>query len=442
VNAGLLPDKTLTELSKIGDEPARAAVDQILKGLGYSDPERLPADVRSKEFPTLVAQISTAGDGEVGKFVSGGSEVDGKIDADLVQRAQSFFEDNGISIITALFHAALPEAYLGRRGVQVLGMTGELVTNWMRRIQLTGQLLITVLTPDPDVDDDKTTLHAGEVAAKAVRRVRLRHAAVRWLLNAPFDPSLPPLTPGGSISAPTAWQMRMQLIGEAPDSQPLNQEDLLGTLGTFTTVTFDALAKLAVPFDDDDIEAYYHLWNVVGWHLGIGNEASLRKLDTGAGKGRWKDNEIFPLAPGDLDAVFGRLRQRLQGPSDEGLRLTKTLLQEMSRPLPGPLQGAPAFLVRYLIGDELANDLEIDKGGYWQLLIRRTGALECMAKRLRVNALGELTVSALSNTITRYALRTFVVETSGGDPGFSLDPAVANRWGVQVGPEPTLPPGS
>src|SRR5262249_10143680 len=159
-------------------------------------------------------------------------------------------------------HAALPEAYLGRRGVQVLGMTGELVNNWTRRIQLTGQLLVTVLSPDPDVDDrGVTTLHGGEVAALAVRRVRLRHAAVRWRLNAAYeDGACGRLCVKAAPAGSTVWEVGMlEIDEEVPPSQPLNQEDLLGTLGTFTTTTFEALAKMGVPFDEDDRAAYFHL---------------------------------------------------------------------------------------------------------------------------------------------------------------------------------------
>jgi hypothetical protein len=391
----------------------------------------------------VVARISGDTKGLVADFLAGGEQIDDVIQLDRVRHAQAFFEENGISIITALFHAALPEAYLGKRGVQVLGMTGELVSNWTRRIQLTGQLLVTVLSPEPDLAQNQTTLHHGQVAATAVRRVRLRHAAVRWILEAPYKP---PFTPVGIDAAdpPTVWELRMrQIHQDKHPSRPLNQEDLLGTLGTFTTATFDALAKMGVAFDDDDRTAYFHLWNIVGWHLGIGDRESVGDgFGGGASRRTWPDNEIFPLAPPDMDDAFGRLREKLQGKSEEGVRLAKTLVQEMSRPLPGPLQGAPAFLVRYLIGDTLADELEIEAGGYLQLFVRRTEALERIAKRLRVNAFGEVMVSALSSAITRYALRAFITESRSIDPGFSgfsIDPGIANRWGIQTGPEVRQP---
>ena len=432
----LLSDGMLDELAARADEPARDVVDQIVAKLGRRDPNALSKDERSQLFPAVVGRISGDTKGAVTAFLADGEQIHDVIQPDLVRHAQAFFEENGISIITALFHAALPEAYLGKRGVQVLGMTGELVSNWTRRIQLTGQLLVTVLSPDPDLGQNQTTLHHGQVAATAVRRVRLRHAAVRWILDAPYEPAFTPLFIE-SANPPTYWELRMAQIDEDKHpSRPLNQEDLLGTLGTFTTATFAALAKMGVAFDDDDRAAYFHLWNIVGWHLGIGDRETLGdEFDACARRTTWPDNKIFPLAAPEMDKVFGRLRERLQCKSDEGVRLAKTLVQEMSRPLPGPLQGAPAFLVRYLIGDALADELEIEAGGYLQLFLRRTGALEGITKQLRANAFGEVMVSALSSAITRYALRAFISESRGIDPGFSIDPGIANRWGVQTGPE-------
>jgi hypothetical protein len=275
----------------------------------------------------------------------------------------------------------------------------------------------------------------GQLAARAVRRVRLRHAATRWLLRARYKPAYPSLLLEG-LDDLRVWDARLLEVGlDEKPCEPLNQEDLLGTLGTFTTVTFEALAKMGVAFDDDDRRAFYHLWNVVGWHLGIGHTASVDRIPTGAGPGRWPDNAILPLQVDDIDALFNRLRCRLQGETDAGARLAKTLVQELSYPLPRPLQGAPAFFVRYLIGDEKADKLQVGEGGVVELAVLRTGALENLAKRVRENQLGETMMSLLSHTVTRYALRMFVAQSRGSDRAFSIDPRIANQWGVQIGPE-------
>ena len=41
---------------------------------------------------------------------------------------------------------------------------------------------------------------------------------------------------------------------------PINQEDLLGALGTFTVTTFEVMEKLGVPWNDEAELAYLMLW--------------------------------------------------------------------------------------------------------------------------------------------------------------------------------------
>jgi hypothetical protein len=434
----------LVGLAAKGDEPA----DKVVRSLFRPAPKT--AEERRARFPELARRIwsdidDPGIDVAVKDFLMDGADLDEHMDTEKVRRAQSFFEEHGVAIITALFHAALPEAYLGRRGVQVLDLTGELVSNWARRIQETGQFLVSVLTPTPDTGPGgKTSLSAGEPGARAVRRVRLTHAAIRWLLEGTRTPSFT-LLKLENLATNTVWAARMVDIGEevtkngqhVVTSRPLNQEDLLATLGTFTTVTFDALAKLAVTFDDDERDAYHHLWNIVGWHLGIGEEKSVPKPANPAPK-PWPHNNILPLGVGEMDAVYRWLSKDLQGPTSQGWRLAKTLVQELALPLPRPLEGMPAVVVRYLIGDDKADDLEIERGGYTELLTVRTGMLERLARRSARLPVGPVMMSLAGQALTRYALREFVARSRGSDRGLRIDPAIAARWGVQTGPE--VPP--
>jgi hypothetical protein len=474
------PDAHLHDLAKLGDGRADSLVAELGDELvdAATREGRLRRDDRSdlekrrSVFPQLLREIARdvdsglnpalkgllLGGGETG----GGDDSDGdigpKIDEMRVRHAQSLFEEHGLPVVTALFHAALPEAYLGRRGVQVLDITGELVSNWTRRIRETGQFLINVLSPTPDTADAATSLSPGQPAAIAVRRVRLTHAAVRWLLLAPDESEFAPLTLRNFSGTPNAWQRRLIDVGadsggngqEGDDadpgleSVPLNQEDLLATLGTFTTVTLDALAKLAVRVDDHDREAFHHLWNVVGWHLGIGDSLTVDAHSTGYGQApapTWPSNRILPIAADEMDALYGRLSARLQGSTDQGKRLAKALTRELASPLPGPLQGAPPVIVRYMVGDRKADMLEIEKGGYAELLTVRTGMLGRLARGGTRGPLGSLTVSLISQMLTRYALRSFVAQARGSERGLRIDPGIAAGWGVPVGPEEEAPPG-
>jgi hypothetical protein len=466
------PDAELAKLAALADAPADAVIDALATEVATRPRRDKTERTRQAIFPELLREVRRdTKDAEVHPQVEGfllhGAAINGVMDKDLVRHAQAFFGEHGVAIIAALFHAALPEAYLGRRGVQVLDMTGELVSNWTRRIQDTGQFLINVMSPAPYLVrlDDSTSLSAGEFAAVAIRRVRLTHAAVRWLMSGPDEetPGLELLLAGASPGRPlTRWEVRMIKIGEeessslpasaaaegeaaeavpqAPrvTSRPLNQEDLLATLGTFTTVTFAALEKLAVPIDEHDREAFYHLWNVVAWHLGIGDAETLG----GIGRGRasaWPANNVLPLGVEEMNSLYHRLAQRLQGPTEQGRRLAKTLVQELTFPLPRPLQGAPEFIVRYFIGDEHADDLDVGRGGYAELLIRHTGALERAARRAPSSLVGRATFRPISQLVTRYALRAFVAQSRGNDRGVAIARPIAGNWGVQMGSEVRAP---
>jgi ER-bound oxygenase mpaB/B'/Rubber oxygenase, catalytic domain len=437
MSAPLLDDDILRQLARAADPDADQVVADIVTSLalGPGDPNW---EARRAAYPDLMHKIGSDDEAAVAPFLRQGKDIDDLIQPELVHHAQEFFEEHGVAVITSLFLASLPQAYLGRRGVQTLDMTGELVANFSRRIQETGQFLVNVLTRDPTMaETDRTTLHHGEIGARVVRRVRLTHAAVRWLLKARYDPKLMSLACENLPEPKTLWHLRMTQIGEpggADLSEPLNQEDLLATLGTFTTVVFGALVNLAVPFDEEQQKAYYHLWNIVGWHLGIGDEDALAAIPTGLSD-RWPNNSILPLEVDEMDTLFQRLRTLLEAETEQGRRLAKTLVQDFSYPLPRPMQGAPAFIVRYLIGDDEANKLDISGGGYAGLLARRTRALERLAQQTRTSIFGEYVLSAVAQMLTRYALRNFVARSRESTRGLTIDPHTASRWGVETGPE-------
>jgi hypothetical protein len=303
-----------------------------------------------------------------------------------------------------------------------------------------------VLTPAPWLDPSVTSLSPGQAGARAVRRVRLTHAAVRWLLKGREDVDYPLMKFDG-LDDDSVWACRLVDVGGEEEEgaadnrshvvniEPLNQQDLLATLGTFTSVTFDALAKLGVTFDDDDREAYHHLWDVVGWHLGIGDAATVTDPSPEQASELFPDNKVLPLSVQEMDALYEWLSKELQGPTSQGCRLAKTLVQELSLPLPRPLEGAPAVVVRYLIGDDKADKLQVERGGFTELLTVRTGRLEELIRRSPRVPGGPMLMSMAGATLTRYALREFVARSRGSERGLRLDPTIAARWGIQIGPE-------
>ena len=148
----------------------------------------------------------------------------------------------------ALACASLPACYAARKGVQVLHLTARLQTDPVRRIGETAQLTLDAMAPGG--------LAPGGAGVRDAQKVRLMHAAVRHLVG----------TSG-------AWD---------PDwGVPVNQEDLAGTLMTFSIVVVDSLRKLGVSVSDEEADAYFHAWNCVGHILGL----DARLLDRHRGRG-------------------------------------------------------------------------------------------------------------------------------------------------------------
>lgn len=426
--------------------PLALAADPVADQLIGELMQDVAAGDRRQALPSALARIgapSATKKDPVTTFVSGGAELDAVVaeHREHIERAQRYFDDNGVAVITALFHAALPQAYLGRRGVQVLDATGELTLNWTRRVQETGQFLVNVLSPTPELwREGRTSLTAGEFGARAARRVRLVHAAIRWMLDDPPAAPLPSLLLRG-VDQPTEWTRRLILAGhEVEDGEqqpPINQQDLLATLGTFTTIVFRALDQLAVPYEPDDREAFHALWNIVGWHLGIGNDAAVptaRPRPAHEPAAGWPGNSLLPIGADEMDAVYDHLAALLQGPTDAGKRMAKALVEELAYPLPRPLQGAPAFVVRYLVGAARADDLEIEEGGFIELVIAHTGALNVLTSWARTGPAGRAALGVLSRTVTRYAIRAFIAQARWSERGLSIDPRVAGKWGIDLPP--------
>ena len=80
-------------------------------------------------------------------------------------------------------------------------------------------------------------------------------------------------------STPTSWCRRIPQTLKL--GLPINQEDLLGTLGTFTVTTFEVMEKLGVPWNDEAELAYLMLWDRVGELLGIGTPEVWDRLPQG-----------------------------------------------------------------------------------------------------------------------------------------------------------------
>lgn len=295
--------------------------------------------------------------------------------------AQQLFVTYGGEIGATLLLASLPHAYAAEAGAAVLTTTTELRTHTRRRIGETAQFVVEVLFPDPTPLYDRKGLveppegvpfPPGCRGYVRIRTTRLTHAVIRTLIGRahragrlgwdPMDDAGTPRRPGTQRGV------------------PINQEDLLGTLGTFTVTVFDVMAKLGVPWTDEAEHAYLELWDRVGELLGIGGPEVTDQLAdlelppeyVGALRPKTPDEarELVALIQERLWAV--PLPGREVGPLDNphGRVLVRALLDELQEAMPRGMERLPLFVMRYLTDEDAHELLGLGGGGVLDSLLR------------------------------------------------------------------------
>ena len=324
-------EDSLRTLRADGDPAAREFLDEGLKQSGRS-PAEILADLREPvtDSPQWLRSL-------LDEWVRQGPDLPSWANRERIAAGQKFFRDWDLAICTALFTASLPSAYAGARGAPVLSRVSQLARDGTvaQRIGETGQMLLDITEPG--------ALEHGGAGYRRLVRVRMLHAAVRARL-------LGPDAPGGS------WP-------EA-NGVPANQEDLLATLMTFTTIVFRAIERMGIDLPAPGQESYLHLWAVTGNLLGIVEAEQLGNLQ-------------------HAQRLTDELQQALQAPSDEGVFLMKVLLDEMEFAMPLGWLRVPRTLVRFLIGDRVANMIKVPAAAWWSPVLPRAAALNRRLNRFR-----------------------------------------------------------
>jgi hypothetical protein len=312
-------------------------------------------------------------------------------DDDRIRRGVDVFEKWGLLFGTSLFCASLPQAYAASKGVQVLGMTAQLASHTQRRIYETAQMVVDVMTPGG--------LGVGAPGYYEARQVRLMHAAVRHLIR--HDPDVV------RTCDPNAAGLRWCDTWGVP----INQEDLLGTLMTFTVVPFESLRRFGVKLTDKEAGDYLHTWNVVGYLLGI-------------------QEDLLRIELSSANELWAKIQSRQWRYSPEGAAMTDALVDRLQSELPRIFRALPASLIRYLVGDEVGNMLRVGPSGHLEKMALRR-ARRAMSESFL--ARGHNPVSHwLSIKLSRKVFQAFL-EAERGDSraSFSIPKDLADRWKVK-----------
>jgi hypothetical protein len=302
---------------EIGDEPADrviaavvrnhaiAKVDEMFRSLVRNDgivPEHMPPEVHA--------------------FLDETAALPEWAEPDLIARGENFFDLHWPLIVTFLFCGSLPNAYAAHRGAQVLFLTARLKTQVERRIFETAQFVL-------DVMAEGGIGPAGH-GVRTAQKVRLMHASIRqFILHDPI------------------WQEQWD-----PEwGVPINQEDLAGTLMTFSIQILDGFKRFRIPVSAEEAEAYLHVWKVIGHVMGV-------------------REELIPADVADGYELAYAILDHQKGSSTAGIELTAALLAFMEGKIPVRiLRGLPAAMMRRCIDADVADMLAIPRANWTRALV-------------------------------------------------------------------------
>jgi hypothetical protein len=289
------------------------AADRLLVELGQNFWTVLPL---LDSLPRLDDPLPAALPAQARRFLEAESELSKRFDRTRTLEAQRWASRHLFHVTTALFHAALPSSYAAAKGAAVLHATGRMREDLDRRVNETARFVLCVL--------EEGAFEPRGRGVRAVLRVRLVHAMTRALLVARQP---------------------------APEV-PLNQEDLLGALFTFSVVTIEAVRRLGVAVSAREADDYYALFRGIGLLLGI--EAA--------------------LLPPDFESALllsACIADRQFRPSAAGRDLMSVLAARIEAHVRVP--ELPHYLVRRLAGDRVADIVGVPEVGRVQSLLARVG---------------------------------------------------------------------
>jgi hypothetical protein len=272
-------DDLLDQMRLVGDEPADRAVAALFGAQGTPEWTAIHGQLDS-----LVDNASALPAGlpaQLTDYLASTTSISAPSEA-YAAAGEAFFAEYGPEVLMLLGCYSLPAAYAAAKGAQVLCRTEFLEMAARLRLFQTAQMIVDVMSPGG--------LGPGGKGIRAVQKVRLLHASIRHLI----------------LTDSRSWDMALGV--------PINQEDLAGTMMTFSTVILDGLRKFDITVPPAQAAAYLDAWCVVGRMMGIREE----------------------LIPADLESarvLTDTIQRRQIAVSPEGRRLTSTLLAAMAEGL-------------------------------------------------------------------------------------------------------------
>lgn len=290
-------DAMLAATRRMGDPLADAAVAALYEeaGGGHAGLKKLNDFLFSLTFEESFTHAKLPG--PVHAFAVTSAEPPAWADPALVEAGQRFFYDNGAGATVLLVCASLPECYVMKNGIHVLGLTTYLKDRPGLRILETSQMVRDAMLPGG--------LAPGAKGILAVQKVRLLHAAVRHLI---LETATGAGHDMGKVYGEARWDPEW--------GHPICQEDMAYTLQTFAYVVLRGLKTMGAAYTPEEAEAFIHCWNVVGHVLGVDRSLIPEPEPGDGGPSRFARAEM----------LYHAIRTRQAGRTDDGVAITGALV--------------------------------------------------------------------------------------------------------------------
>ncbi|MBC8067931.1 MAG: DUF2236 domain-containing protein [Deltaproteobacteria bacterium] len=322
-------DAELDALRRIGDPLADDIVAEIFRDGDVDAVRRLLRHLVDNDHPLLAVGDDALPPellAHVERYFATSDAALPELDAARIVAGEHVFELHGPEVLMTLCCYSLPASYTARKGVQVLAQTGRLESHPKRRLIETTQMVIDVMSPGGLALGERARHHGKGI--RSAQKVRLMHAAIRRLILAKHGEQ---------------WLEQFDV--------PINQEDLAGTLMTFSQIVLDGLERIGAPLTAEMHGSYLYAWSAIGRIMGIREE----------------------LIPADLAAarvLTDTIKRRQTARSDAGDLMAGALVELMRESIPvGILRGLPATLLRFFLQDD-SRYLALPRPDWTEILVR------------------------------------------------------------------------
>ena len=204
-------------------------------------------------------------------------------DIKMFRKTHQIWKDHGMEFCFVLFFRSLPYTYMAEKPANVLRMTKLLVEQPERRVFETAQFVFDVM------DEEWWSPHKRGILTTL--KIRLMHASMRHVIIH---------KEGGELWDEARW------------GKPISQEDLLATNQTFSLEFFKGIEMLGESLDEEEKEAWFHHWKIIGKLLGVEERLLADSID-----------EAWNLQHKVYDHLFNDLTYA-------GIGLAKALVETMS----------------------------------------------------------------------------------------------------------------